>query len=224
MNLSEVLGMFLGFVLSLMVLSYLLGDNPLFRFAAHLLVGVAAGSIGCIALLQVIWPRLLKPLLFGLPEERLLALPPFLLSLLLLSRAAPRWHGFGGPVLAFLSGVGAATVVGGALSGTLFPQSMATINLFDSQAIQSSGKPLGLALLDGAIFLVGTVSALMYFHYHTRAARPAWLQVLSWPGQLVMAIALGAIFAGVLMASLSALVERLGALLDFLNWVVFPGQ
>ena len=39
---NESIGLILGFILTLCVYSYVLGDNPLFRVASHLLVGVSA--------------------------------------------------------------------------------------------------------------------------------------------------------------------------------------
>jgi predicted membrane protein len=35
----------IGFLLSILVFSYLIGDNPLFRFAIHLFIGVSAGVV-----------------------------------------------------------------------------------------------------------------------------------------------------------------------------------
>lgn len=221
-NLSSVIGMFVGFIFTLLIFSYLLGDNALFRFAAHIFIGVSAGYIASIAFLNVIWPRLLSPALFGLPEERLLAAIPLLLSGLLLAKATSRLNRLGSPVMAFLAGVGAAVVVGGAVTGTLFPQAAATINLFDMQAMQTSGKSLGTGLFNGAIMLAGALVSLAYFHFHVRTPKPAWLQVISWAGQAMIAIALGAVFAGVYMAALAALVERLSALVEFIRWFINP--
>jgi len=221
-NLSSVIGMFVGFVFTLLIFSYLLGDNALFRFATHVFIGVSAGYVVSMAFLNVIWPRLLSPVLSGLPEERLLAAIPLLLSGLLLAKATSRLNKFGSPVMAFLAGVGAAVVVGGAVTGTLFPQAAATINLFDMQAMQTSGKPLGAGLFNGTIMLVGALVSLTYFHFHVRTPKPLWLQAVSWAGQAMIAIALGAVFAGVYMAALAALVERLGALVEFIRWFINP--
>jgi len=70
--------------------------------------------------------------------------------------------------------------------------------------------------------LAGVLVSLAYFHFHTRAPKPAWLQAISWAGQAMIAIALGAVFAGVYMAALAALVERLGALVEFIRWFINP--
>ena len=49
MNMADLIGATLAFVLTLLTLSYLIGDNPLFRFAIHLFVGVASGIAVVIA-------------------------------------------------------------------------------------------------------------------------------------------------------------------------------
>jgi len=227
MNLAEwssILGAFAGFILTLLVFSYLFGDNALFRFAVHLFIGVAAAFMAAVAFYSVLWPRLLVPVIYGLPVERLLALVPLVLSVILLAKASPRLSGWGAPIMAFLVGVGAATAVGGSVFGTLLPQVQANINLFDIQAIAISGKSLGWELFNAAIILLGTVVTLAYFHFNIRSPSPLWMQVLSFLGKIMIAIALGVIFAGVYSAALTALVERLSALINFIFWFINPAS
>ena len=225
MNLADwgsILGAFTGFILTLLIFSYLLGDNVLFRFAVHLFVGVAAAFMAAVAFYSVIWPRLIEPVIFGLPVERLLALIPLVLSVLLLAKVSPRFSGWGAPVMAFLVGVGAATAVGGAVFGTLFPQVQASVNLLDIEAIVASGKPLEWELFNGALILLGTVFTLAYFHFYVRSPKSLWMQGLTMVGKIFIAVALGALFAGVYSAALTALVERLSSLVTFLFWLINP--
>ncbi len=39
----EIISALVGFLLTLMVFSYLIGDNPLFRIAVYLFIGVSSG-------------------------------------------------------------------------------------------------------------------------------------------------------------------------------------
>ena len=211
---ANVLGMFVGFVLTLLVFSYLLGDNGLFRFALHVFIGVTAGYVVAVAIETVIWPRLLSPVLFGLPVERLFGLIPLALSMLLLAKLFPRLSALGSPVMALLAGIGAATAIGGALLGTLFPQAIATVDVFDA----GSGRPF----LNGLIVLLGAIASLAYFQFHVRTSRPNWMTILARIGQILIAIALGVVFAGVYMAALTAMVERISALVDFIRWFFNP--
>ena len=104
-----------SFLLTFMILSYLIGDNPAFRVAVYLFIGVAAGYAASVAWWQVLWPRLMLPLLTGSFFERILAIIPLVLGVLLLMKLSPRTARLGGIPVAFLVGVGAAVAVGGAL-------------------------------------------------------------------------------------------------------------
>lgn len=229
MNLAETLGSFVGFILTLCVFSYILADNFLFRLAVHLLIGVAAGLGVVLVVYNLIWPQLLTPLLVGSGEERLLALIPLILSLLLLAKAFQRVAFLGNPVMAFLVGVGAAAAIGGAVTGTLFPQTLASINLFDfRQASPTPGQGL-IRLVNAVIILVGTIATLAYFNFGVKAApgmrpkRPFGLSGLATLGQVFIAVTFGVVFAGVYSSALAALIERLYQVIQFILSLLFPG-
>ncbi len=211
-----------SFVLTLLVIiGYLLGDNNiLFRLATYLFVGVAAGFIFVVVVYQVLVPRLVVPLISGSISQFGLAVVPLVLSLLLLFKLSPRLTGLGSIPMGYLVGVGAAVAIGGAVLGTLLTQTRATINLFDLAAPAAANGSISPAmrLLDGVFVLVGTLSTLAYFHFGARArrgqppARPAIASIFGSIGQIFIAITLGALFAGVFTAALTALIQRL----DFL--------
>jgi hypothetical protein len=227
MNLTEasgLIGAIVGFILTIMVFSYLLGDNVLFRLATHIFIGVAAGYVAAVTFTNVIVPRLLDPLLAG----QLTVLVPLLGAVLLLTRLTRRFGGLGAPVMAFLVGVGAAAAIGGAVLGTLLPQIGATFAHFDMQALAAAGKTsLGFELLNGAIILVGAVATLAYFQFGVRSTpglppRPFWQQILAMIGQGFVALAFGAVFAGVYAAAMAALVERMDAILQLIRMLIAP--
>jgi hypothetical protein len=215
---------FVSFVLTVMVLSYIGGDNPLFRLATYLFVGVAAGYVALVTVTQVIYPRLLVPLLFGdsLPE-RLLALIPLGLGILLLAKLSPRLARFGNVSMAYLVGVGAAVIIGGVVLGSLIPQFTATIAPFSLKADPAAKVSLPLQLIDGIFILVGTVTSLIFFTFgakvrpNTQPVRPPLVETLAKAGQVFIGITLGAIFAGVYSAALAALIERVSSLWNFIG-------
>jgi hypothetical protein len=47
----EFISALIGLVLTLMIFSYLLGDNPLFRFAIYLFIGVASGYAAAVTVI-----------------------------------------------------------------------------------------------------------------------------------------------------------------------------
>jgi len=228
MSSLDILGAIIGFALTLMVFSYLIGDNPLFRVAIHVFIGVASGYATIMVINNVLVPRLIVPLISGSVEERALAIIPMLLGWLLLTKISPRLAVFGNIPVAYLVGVGAAVAIGGAVVGTLYPQVNATIAIFDLNTIQGFDSNRGLQLVNGVIILVGTVTTLAFFQFGTGTQLPnpngirSWLDGLGQVGQVFIAIALGFLFAGVYSAAMVALVERLSFIVDFLKSVLIP--
>lgn len=220
-GMADLIGTLLGIMLTLFVFSYILGDNVLFRVATYLFIGAAAGYAAVIAWYNVIWPQLLRPLVFGSQPERLFVLFPLVLSGMLLLKVSPRYTRLGNPAVAFLVGVGVATAIAGAVLGTIFPQVGASINLFDAEGV-APGENAITELFKGGLILFGTLATLIYFHFGTGKSpannpkRPEWLEWLALIGQLFIAITFGALFAGVFSAALTALIERLFFITDFL--------
>ena len=221
LSLADMVGSILGFFLTLMVFSYVFGDNALFRTAIHIFIGVASGYAAVVAWYNVIWPQLVIPMVSGTQADRIDILFPSVLGVLLLFKAAPRLSMVGNPTVAYLVGVGAATAIGGAILGTIFPQSLASINLFDQQNLQQGGEYI-VQLAKGGVILIGTLATLAYFHFGARqypnqpAGRPKWLEGLAWIGQIFIAITFGSLFAGIFAAALTALVERVVFIIDFI--------
>jgi hypothetical protein len=216
-----------GFFLTLMVFSYLFGDNPLFRLVTYLFVGVSAGFAAVMVIYHVLMPRLLFPFLegsFGLQAG--LVIVPLVLGILLILKMFPRLTGAGEIPMAYLVGVGAAVIVGGAVLGTLFTQSMATVNLFDFGLGAQFGQNQLMRLLEGGILLIGTIGTLMYFQFSARARgnlppqRARIVNVLSSIGQVFIAITLGALFAGVFATALTALINRVDFLRDAIVTII----
>ena len=217
----------LGFLFTILILSYLIGDNPFFRVAVYIFVGVASGYVAAVIWWQVIVPRLWTPLLpavlTGSLADKLFILAPLLGAGFILMKISPRLSGIARITMAFLVGVGAAVIIAGALIGTILPQIEATIDFFDPQIAAARNIGLAEVLANGTIILVGTVTTLLYFHFGARpksdgAMRRFWLiDVIAWAGRIFIGITLGVIFAGVYAAALTALIERIASLIHFLG-------
>jgi hypothetical protein len=213
----------LSFLFTLLILSYLIGDNPLFQIAVYIFVGVSSGYIAAVIWWQVLWPRLISPLIFGSLLEKGLLLIPLIGSVLILMKISPRLAGMGRIAMAFVVGVGAAVTIAGALSGTLIPQAMGTINSFDVVAATAQNIPIVEVAFNGIFILAGTVFTLIYFHFGARPQadgsmrRFGLIEILASGGHIFIGITLGAIFAGVYAAALTALIERIASLINFLG-------
>lgn len=203
-----------AFLITLMILSYLIGDNPLFRIAVYFFVGISAGYVAAVSIRQVLWPDLLQPLyqglLFGISVQQAVLAVPLLLSGLLLMKAWPPLSRLGMPAMGLLVGAGAAVAVGGAVTGTIFPQVNATITDFEITRVTSPES-----LLNAGLILVGVVTTLVYFHFGARTRtdgsvrRFGLIELVAFIGSIFLAVTLGVLFAGVYSAALTAMIERL---------------
>jgi hypothetical protein len=196
---SELVGLIIGLLLTLFLYSYVWGDNPLYRLAIHLLVGVSAAYAAVVVIRQ-----LFVPLYTGLQgaggRSFLMWLIPIILGLLLLLKRLPRLAWMGTGTLALLVGVGAAVALMGALTGTLLPQVTAV----------SASSPW-----EGLLVALLTIAALLAFHFSGRRSEEGgWrpfpgVGAVAQVGQAVLMITFGALFANVLNTGLILLVERI---------------
>jgi hypothetical protein len=208
-----------AFIFTLMILSYLVGDNPLFRIAVHIFVGVSAGYVAAVAFKQVLWSNLGYPLVYGSSDQKLLLIVPLILAVLLFTKISPQLTRLGAPSMGILVGVSAAVAIGGAVTGTLTPQINATINSFSMDASTSTFA----GLVNSAFILVGVVFTLIYFQFSARTApdgsvrRSTLVEMAAFIGSIFLAVTLGVLFAGVYSAALTALIERLHFFNTFLG-------
>jgi len=227
----DLVGTLVAFLLTLMVYAYLLKDIPLFysiyRIAAYLFVGVALGYAAVMAWHSVLVPRLL----LQLEQGHWWNLVPLALCLLLLTKVRPQWQ-IGNITIAFMLGVGAALAVGGGLLGTLIPQveaSLVSLNPLHYQAraaLEGAISPL-IYVLEALLMVVGTVSTLLYFYFHTEggsrrlaALRDPILNLSTGFGKVFMMFTFGAIFATTAISCLSLLADRIRFLiLTLWSWL-----
>jgi len=209
----ETAGLVVGAVLTLLVFSYLLGDNPLYRLALHLFVGALVGYSFGIVVRDVLLGMVLGQWLTD-PQA---VLAPLVLGLLLLFKGFPRYAYVGNIAVAFLVGVGAAVALSGALLGTLIPQVGATGRAMSLPSLLS----FRAGLLDGLLIVVGTVCTLMASTFAAQKQRGlagAWGQIVRLAagiGRVFLIVALAVAFAGAVTASLSIFIGRLQYLIGF---------
>jgi hypothetical protein len=212
-----------GFLLTLIVLSYVFGDHVLFRMVSYLFVGCTAGYVAVIVIYQVILPRLIWPLIYGTGSESMLAIGGLLLSGFLFIRLIPGLSKAGNLPLAYLVGVSSAVIISGAIFGTILPQISSAAGMETGLA----GTSLLYRIMEGSVFLFGSVSALVFFQFGLPAKsqqkkRAPIVEWLARMGSGFIAITFGAVFAGVYAAALAALMDRLIFILQFLQQLL-PG-
>ena len=205
---SDQIGLWIGFILTLMVFSYLLGDNFLYRLAIYVFVGLAAGFVTMATVDSVLLPWLRVTLQNGDMSGKLLGAIPLVLGLLLILKSRPRFNRLGNLGLAFVVGIGAAIALVGAISGTLLPLANATASSVAADA------------LNGFILVLGVVSTLVYFQYLARRVpggietrRGLVIRAVGAVGQGFIVVTLGALYGGAILSGLVVFSERIAFIL-----------
>ena len=232
----DFIEMIVAAFITVMILSYVIGDNVLFRIATYLFIGIASGFAGAIAWENIVKPTLVQPLIDDgftkllSPEGALTFLIPWMLALFMLFKLSPRLSRFGGFPVALLVGVGAAVVVGGSITGTLVPQSRAAAGMLSpATALPTAGEPLSIwleGLISALLTIVATISVLIYFRFSAQrdltggARRSKIAEVFAYLGQIFIAVTFGVMYAGALMATIVILAERFQFIHDVVTRVV----
>jgi hypothetical protein len=217
-------GIWVGALLTLCIFSFLYKDNPFYKFAEHLFVGVSAGYFIILRFWTVIVANLWDPLLksfsgHGVNSERTgmfaaeqgdyrgWLLLPGILGLLLFTRLHGKTSWISRWALALIIGVYAG------LKTTGFAQSD-----FIAQ-VQASLQPLWTGTLWGSfnsiLFAVGIITSLLFFFY-SREHKGA-LGVASKLGIYFLMVSFGAGYGYTVMSRVSLLIGRLQFLLE--DWL-----
>ncbi len=213
MGLAELAGLVVALVMTVGVLSYaLFGNHELFRGVAAVFVGVTAGYAAAVVMRTFVIPRLIQPFLV----RHWVVVVPLVLGLLLLLRGT-RFGGLATPVLAFLVGVAAATLLVGVVLGTLFPQVLATWK-------EWSGFRVWLTPAQGMLSWLFVIAVLVAFHF---GRHEDWPRALQYPfrglrivGRFVVVVTLAVLFLRVYQSALLALAERVLFLWEALRFLL----
>lgn len=215
------LGLWVGALLTLCVFSFLYRDNPLYKLAEHLFVGVSAGYYIILNWWTVIVPNLLRPLgdalggrwadparpgLFAaeLGDYRGFLVVPLVLGVLLFTRLVGRVGWLSRWSLAVIIGVYAGIKTTGYAQGDFVAQVEASLQPLWTSNLADS--------LNAIVFTLGLVTSLLFF-YFSREHRGA-LGVASRIGILFLMVGFGAGYGYTVMSRVSLLIGRLQFLLE----------
>jgi hypothetical protein len=216
----EIIGPFIALILTLMVFSYIFGDNLLFKLATHIFVGVAVGYAIIVIFHQVLFPAITS-------GDLLRVLPALFLCLLLIFKIRPATantvNALGNITLAFVVGVGAALAIGGVLFGTLLPQTSAMMGIsLNPNDYPNVEQEVGLVTwLNNIIIVLGTIGTFFYFTFAVRSQgllggfREGFVRFWAGMGRLMIIFTLGALFANTVGSRVALLISRLQFLAGF---------
>jgi hypothetical protein len=214
MTLEVVFGAWVATGLTLFIFTFLYSDNPLFKLAEHLYVGISLGytivKTYDTVLVRLIWEPIVKQ------GEWSLLIAVFI-GMLMLSRYVPKVAWLSRYAFAFVVGVGSGLAIPRVVSSYILKQMEDTMRPLVTTG--ASGLSFTLSPADPAsgfntiVLLVGVTSVLFYFFFsveHTGAGR-----VAARTGIYFLMIAFGAAFGYTVMARMSLLIGRLTDLIEF---------
>ena len=202
---TETVGLWVAAIFTIGIYSFLYKENPLYRLAEHLVVGVSLGYSIAITWTRVIEPKLISPIADG-EQGAWLLLVPALLGLLYITRFFPSVAWLSRYPMAFLMGAG---------MGIGFPLSMKAMVLRQLEAtlipLYEAGLPWE-TVLGNVVMVLGTLAALIYFFF-SKPHKGPFFGTGSKIGIWVIMIGFGATFGFTVMGRISLLIGRIQFLL-----------
>jgi len=235
-------GTWVAALLTLAIFSFLYKDNPVYKLAEHLFIGVSAGYFVSLEYWNVFRPNLWNPLVEGMRHASLttvslggldlrlpyfpgmLLLVPFALGLLLYTRFSARFTWLSRWSIAAMVGSYAGLAMIGALQGDLVAQIRANmIPLFAPGSFAALGAAGSadqtvfafLGVLSNPLIIFGLISTLVYFFFSRE--HTGGLGVVSKIGIWFLMISFGASFGYTVMSRVSLLIGRMHFLLS--DWL-----
>jgi len=184
--------------LTIAVYSFLYKDNPLYKAAEHLFVGVSVGYSIVGVYFNAVLPNLITPLF---KQGDLSVLVPGLLGCLIFSRFIPKYD--------WLSRITISFVLGTSI-GIGIP-----LGIQAGMLKQLEGTMLPMTSLDNILLVVGIFSVMVYFFFSTE--HKGLVNTVSKIGIVFIMVGFGASFGYTVMARISLLIGRLDFL--FRDWI-----
>ena len=212
------ISIWVGAFITLCCFSFLIKDNPFYRFAEHLFVGVSAGYyFSMISFHQVLKPNLLAkvfPTMFATgaaaatPADYSLLIPGFL-GILMMFRLSANHAWISRFTVSFVMGVSTGLAIVYSTQQFLIPQ------------VAKAIRPLAVAgdymqSFSNLVLVVGSVACLFYFFFSTEHRGPVYGN-LARVGIWYLMVSFGAAFGATVMGRISLLIGRFQFLLS--DWL-----
>jgi hypothetical protein len=186
-------------IFTLAIFSFLYKENPFYRAAEHILVGVSVGYYLVILVEETIWSKVAKPLFY---DQTLIVIIPAVLGLMMFFRLSKKRTYLTRVPLALLIGAGAGVSIPAMLWARILKQ------------MSASMQPL--FTVSGIVILVGVITTIIYFYFSRE--QKGWFGVTAKVGTYFLMIFFGATFGYTVMSRVTLLIGRMEFLLtDFLG-------
>tara|TARA_Y100001970_G_scaffold266965_1_gene356305 strand:- start:261 stop:1001 length:741 start_codon:yes stop_codon:yes gene_type:complete len=208
MSMYELLGVWCVVLLTLSIFSYLYGDNPFYKAAEHIFVGVSAGYVFTITFWDTIWPNLFGRLFPSYVQAGfdfdLSYIIPFILGIFMLFRLSKKYDWLSRISIAYIVGMMAGLKFYVFLNSNLLTQ-------IKTSTVNFSGTHY--AIINDVIILIGVISGLVYFFFSKE--HKGVIGKVSRIGVYFLMIKFGASFGFAVMGRISLLIGRFEELIEF---------
>lgn len=188
-------------LLTLAILSFLYGDNPIYKMAESLLIGVSIGYT-----LVIVWSTTLYDLLFRplFADAELALLIPLILGLMMFGRFHKRTSKFSRLPIAVMIGSGAGVAIPAMLEARTLKQMSATV--------MPLADPSGMPDLSAVVIILGVLCTLCYFYFSRE--HKGVLGLSAKVGTYFLMIFFGTTFGYTVMSRMSTFIGRMEFLLS----------
>ena len=204
----DILGIWCVVLLTLSIFSYLYGDNPFYKAAEHIFVGVSAGYIFTITFWDTIWPNLFGRLIPSYVkagfEFDITYVFPLILGIFMLFRLSKKYDWLSRISIAYIVGMMAGLKFYVFLNSNLLTQ-------IKSSTINLSGTYY--SIINEIIILIGVICGLVYFFFSKE--HTGIVGKVSRIGVYFLMIKFGASFGFAVMGRISLLIGRFEELIKF---------
>ncbi len=206
----DLVGAWISLALTLMIFSFLYADNPVYKFAEHLFLGVSIGISCTEQYFGVIGPNLIDELLGG----DYLKIVPLTLVVLFFLKLHKQLSYLARVSIAFLVAAYAGVKLTGEANANLMTQmadSMPNLaELYQAHGLWSWDADGG-GVISGLIVVLGLAACLLHF-YFSAPHKPA-MQWVSRFGILMLMLSFGASFGYTVMGRISLCIGRVQEML-----------
>ncbi|MFQ5499743.1 MAG: hypothetical protein ACE5FH_08725 [Candidatus Zixiibacteriota bacterium] len=192
-------------LLTLAILTFLYRDNPIYKMAESLLIGVSIGYVLVITWTSTLMDILFTPLFF---DGQILLVVPLLLGLAMFSRFHNRTAWLSRMPIAVMIGSGAGVAIPVMIEKRILAQASATI----MPLVGVNGWPD----LSAIVVVIGVLSTLAYFYFSREHS--GLMGRAAKTGTYFLMIFFGTTFGYTVMSRMSTFIGRMEFLLsDFLH-------
>ncbi|TET18246.1 MAG: hypothetical protein E3J78_06575 [Candidatus Cloacimonadota bacterium] len=215
---GQIIGLWIAAGLTLMIFSFLYKDNPFYKFAEHVYVGVSAAYATFYFWDYVAMPKVVHPLMQPFSARHWLIIIPSIFGLMMLTRWFPKISWVSRWPIAISVGVGSGLAIVQGMQGYVIPQIQSTLlPLFGSSVTFNNPLTnLWSNPINNLIIIIGTITTIIYFYFSKE--HKGFIGGTAKVGIVFIMVAFGASFGYTVMARISLLIGRISFLID--DWFI----